>query len=107
MKKIDKGLEITKTKKVGGVVVSSETTVEPSPVVMGIENMGDRAEVGYKRRRVINMGNFESEHVEVSLVLLCPSSMRDKAYVLCESFVESRLEDKTDEILSNRAKDEF
>ena len=107
MKKIDKGLEITKTKKVSGVVVSSETTVDPSPLIPEFKSFEGLAEVGFKRHRAINIGNFESEHVEVSLVLPCSPTKINKTFEECAAFVESKLEQETENILSNRAKDEF
>lgn len=95
-------LTIRKTFKDGALQLENEYVedelIQVSPFLV------EPAEVGCSRGITINMGNFESARVDVSVKVPCYREELDEAYEFAARFTEERLMNERDKVIGGRAK---
>ena len=90
---------VMKQKKSGTQIVSDSIENIPPPVTLIID---PTATVSYSARRVINLGNFETVHIEVGVSLTCSQADIIPTYDKAKEFVGTRLETEVDEVENYR-----
>ena len=99
VRKIADQATVMKQKKSGTQIVSDSIENIPPPVTLTID---PSATVSYSARRVINLGNFETVHIEVGVSLNCSQTDIASTYDKAKEFVGTRLETEVDEVENYR-----
>ena len=99
-RKITNQATVMKQKKSGTEIISdSIENLHPPATLLSIDPL---ATVSYSARRVINLGNFETVHIEVGVSLSCSQKDITSTYDKVKEFVGTRLEAEVDEVENYR-----
>jgi hypothetical protein len=82
----------TKTRKNRGVPESEEVEREPYGDPVDRDEADPPCNVGFSASRTVNLGNYESLRVEVSLHVPCDQEEVDEAFDAAQVWVQERLE---------------
>ena len=94
-KKVSGSVEASKIHKANSQVIAEEAHSDTLESTLVTE---PHAEVGYSKRRVVGIGNFETVAVEISVKMPCdPKDIKD-TFKKAEAFVNDRLTLEVDDI---------
>ena len=94
-KKVAGSVEASKIHKANSQVIAEEAHSDNLEPILVAE---PHAEVGYSKRRVVGIGNFETVAVEISVKMPCdPKGIKD-TFKKAEAFVNDRLTLEVDDI---------
>ena len=95
-KKVAGSVEASKIHKANSQIVSEEHHSDNLESTLLVAE--PHAEIGYSKRRVVGIGNFETVAIEISVKMPCdPKDMKD-TFKKAEAFVNDRLTLEVDDI---------